>query len=189
MQQEKGEVIKANYSRKLHLSVLVVVAALSPWAQAKVLPHSATLATSDVRVRVYAGQDAPNLVDLSSPTGASWHNEQKEALPPTVEVNGTSVPVAWQAHAGFGPVEHRITIENLGDQEVWLPMVDSLRLDWQVPASAELRNFYIEKGAGSPSAEGTHLETVTNGYGWSGKSSAYAHPKQDEAREIIPAAA
>ena len=33
----------------------------------------------------------------------------------------------WLARADFGPVEHRIIIENLGDKEVWLPMVDSLR--------------------------------------------------------------
>jgi len=218
VQQETGEVIKTSYRRKLCLAALVVLAALPPWAQAEYSPHSATLATSDVRLRVYAGQDAPKLVGLSSPTGASWRNEQQEALPATVEVNGTSVPVIWrlnpqlgsadnhqvifvyesaqphlrarwqwEARAGFGPVEHRITIENLGDREVWLPMVDSLHLEWQVPASTELHNFYIEKGAGSPSAEGTHLEKITDGYRWTGKSSTYANPKQDEAREIIPA--
>src|ERR1035437_6132246 len=37
----------------------------------------------------------------------------------------------WDARAGFGPVEHRITIENLGGQEVWLPLFDSLSLDWR----------------------------------------------------------
>ena len=57
----------------------------------------------------------------------------------------------WQARAGFGPIEHRITIENLGDKEVWLPMVDSLQLDWKVAPNDEFRNFYIEKGAGTPS--------------------------------------
>jgi len=35
----------------------------------------------------------------------------------------------WEARADIGPVEHRVTIENLSGQEVWLPMVDSLRLD------------------------------------------------------------
>jgi hypothetical protein len=93
----------------------------------------------------------------------------------------------WEARADFGPVEHRITIENLSGQELWLPKVDSLRLEWSVAATRELRNFYVEKGADSPSAEGTHLETVAEGYSWTGKSSTYAHPVQGEKREIIPA--
>jgi disulfide oxidoreductase YuzD len=93
----------------------------------------------------------------------------------------------WQARGDFGPVEHRITIENLGGQEVWLPMVDSLRLDWKVTPTQNLRNLYVEKGADSPSAEGTHLETVSDGYNWKGKSSTYAHPVKGEKREIIPA--
>lgn len=92
----------------------------------------------------------------------------------------------WEVRAGFGPVEHRITVENLSGQEVWLPMVDSLRLDWQVPASASLRNFYVEKGADTPSVQGSHLEVVGEGYRWIGKSSTYSHPAPGEAREIIP---
>ena len=36
----------------------------------------------------------------------------------------------WEARAGFGPIEHRIRIENLGEKEIWIPMTDSLRLDW-----------------------------------------------------------
>jgi hypothetical protein len=93
----------------------------------------------------------------------------------------------WEARTSFGPVEHRITIENLGVEEVWLPMVDSLRMNLQVDPTKHLRNLYIEKGADSPSAEGTHLDTVAAGYEWTGKSSTYAHPEPGEAREIIPA--
>jgi alpha-galactosidase len=93
----------------------------------------------------------------------------------------------WEARANFGPLEHRITIENLTAQEVWLPMVDSLRLDWRISAGRDLRNFYVEKGADSPSTEGTHLETVGEGYNWTGESSTYAHPVKGEKREMIPA--
>jgi hypothetical protein len=93
----------------------------------------------------------------------------------------------WEAREDFGPLEHRITIENLSGQEVWLPMVDSLRLDWRTPAGRDLRNFYVEKGADTPSAEGSHLETVGEGYNWTGRSSTYAHPVKGEKREIIPA--
>jgi hypothetical protein len=93
----------------------------------------------------------------------------------------------WEARADFGPVEHRVTIENLSGQEVWLPMVDSLAWIGTQPRQSDLRNFYVEKGADTPSAEGTHLEAVTDGYRWTGKSTTYAHPVPGEKREIIPA--
>ncbi len=60
----------------------------------------------------------------------------------------------WEARAGFGPLEHRITIENLSGQEIWLPMVDSLRLNWRTPADEALRNLYVEKGSGTPFGAG-----------------------------------
>jgi alpha-galactosidase len=93
----------------------------------------------------------------------------------------------WQARADFGPIEHRITIENLGNTEVWLPMIDSLRLDWDVPANEDLRHFYIDKGSGTPSKEGTHLEKIDDGYHWTGHSSTYDHTPEGQSREIIPA--
>jgi len=93
----------------------------------------------------------------------------------------------WRARADFGAIEHRIVVENLGDKEAWLPMTDSLSLDWAISASDELHNFYVEKGAGTPSAQGTHVETMTEGYRWTGTSSTYAHPPEGQPREIIPA--
>ena len=93
----------------------------------------------------------------------------------------------WQARADFGPIEHRIHLENLGDKEVWLPMIDSLRWTGKCAANDELRNFYVEKGAGTPSAQGTHIDTVADGYRWTGTSSTYAHPPEGAPREIIPA--
>jgi hypothetical protein len=92
----------------------------------------------------------------------------------------------WEVRANFGPVEHRITLENLSDHEIWLPFIDSLRLNWQQAPGATLSHFYVEKGADTPSAEGTHLESVTDGYRWMGRSSTYAHPVAGEEREIIP---
>jgi len=94
----------------------------------------------------------------------------------------------WERRAAFGPVEHKITIENLGDHEAWLPMTDSLRLGLDVHAKADLRNLYVEKGADKPSAVGTHMDAITEGYRWTGRSSTYSHPVDGEAREIIPAA-
>jgi hypothetical protein len=93
----------------------------------------------------------------------------------------------WEARAGFGPFEHRITVNNLSGQEIWLPMLDSLNLDLRIAPESALRNLYVEKGADTPSPNGTHLENVVDGYDWIGKSSTYAHPVPGEAREIIPA--
>jgi hypothetical protein len=92
----------------------------------------------------------------------------------------------WIARAHFGPIEHSIIIQNLSKQDVWLPMVNSLELNWSIPADVDLRNFYAEKGADTPSAQGTHLDDVRDGYHWTGKSSTYAFPAPGEPREIIP---
>ena len=92
----------------------------------------------------------------------------------------------WHARADVGPVEHTIRIENLSGRELWLPLVDSLRLNWAISPDRELRNFYAEKGADTPSAHGTHNEAIGEGYRWTGKSSTYAFPIPGEQREIIP---
>ena len=92
----------------------------------------------------------------------------------------------WEARGDSGPVEHRILIENLSGQEVWLPLVDSLRLDWRSLHKDGLRHFYVEKGADTPSSDGAHLAAVSEGYRWVGRSSTYAHPVPGEEREIIP---
>jgi hypothetical protein len=92
----------------------------------------------------------------------------------------------WEARAGVGPFEHRIVVDNLSDREIWLPLIDSLHLNWQYGAGAELHNFYIEKGADAPSNQGTHLEAVEDGYRWMGRSSTYAHRVKGEGREVIP---
>ncbi len=93
----------------------------------------------------------------------------------------------WNVRASSGPIEHSIRIVNMSSQEIWLPLVDSLRLNLNVPASSPMENVYIEKGADTPSAQGTHLDSVTNGYSWIGRSTTYAHPIEGQQREIIPA--
>ena len=93
----------------------------------------------------------------------------------------------WQSRADFGPIEHRITVQNLSNLELWLPMVDSLRLAWRSAPTRDLRNYYVEKGADTPSNNGAHLDPIPDGYSWTGKSSTYAHPVPGESREIIPA--
>ncbi len=93
----------------------------------------------------------------------------------------------WEARAAFGPLEHTITVENPGKEEIWLPMIDSLRLAWKIGSRLTLRNMYVEKGASTPSAIGTHVDAIDDGYNWTGRSTTYWHPVHDENREIIPA--
>lgn len=92
----------------------------------------------------------------------------------------------WDARAASGPIEHRILIKNLDSSELWLPLQDSFRFDWQVKSDVRLKETYVEKGAGAPSTVGTHEDDVAEGYSWQGTSSTYAHPKPGEPREIIP---
>ncbi len=93
----------------------------------------------------------------------------------------------WQARAPFGALEHTITVQNLSAHEVWLPMIDSLALEIAQHSATPLTNFYVEKGADTPSAQGTHFETINDGYSWSGHSTTYAFPRKGESREVIPA--
>ena len=171
--------------------------------------------TADVRLEVKAGEHAPALVSLSGRDGLVWRNAGQEALPASVYANDAAIPTAWvptqcqsdvhkvvfvyesiqphlrlswqwEARSASGPLEHRITIENLSGQEIWLPSMDSLRLDWRLSSGQQLNHLYVEKGADTPSAQGTHLERFNDGYRWTGRSSTYAHPVEHEEREIIP---
>jgi Melibiase/Glycosyl hydrolase family 36 C-terminal domain len=92
----------------------------------------------------------------------------------------------WQVRSPHGPLEHQIRIENRDFSEVWLPLESSFVFDWQTAATDAIEQFYVEKDADTPSAVGTHLVPVTDGYEWEGTSSTYAHPRPGEAREIIP---
>ena len=92
----------------------------------------------------------------------------------------------WRARADFGPIEHTVFIENLGDEPVWLPLLPSFRFDWQIEPKSTLQRFWVEKGADTPSAQGTHLDNFRGGDRWQGSSSTYAIPKPNRPREMIP---
>ncbi len=92
----------------------------------------------------------------------------------------------WSVRQSYGPIEHQIRIENLDAQELWLPMQDSLALDWQIDAKEPLKHLFVEKGANSPSAVGTHESALGEGYHWTGTSSTYGDLSDNEPREIIP---
>ncbi len=90
----------------------------------------------------------------------------------------------WQVRTNTGPIEHRIQIQNLSQQEIWIPMQDSFRFSWQVASNENLREMYIDKGAGEPTKIGTHDVNVPVGYQWQRMSSTYAIDAPP--REIIP---
>ena len=92
----------------------------------------------------------------------------------------------WRIRAGQGPIEHSIEIENGSHDAVWLPLVPSLRFDWQIKPNSALQRFWVEKGADIPSPQGTHLDTLSEGDFWQGYSSTYARPSKNRPREMIP---
>ena len=92
----------------------------------------------------------------------------------------------WRARAEHGPIEHSLSIQNLGDAPIWLPLQPSLRFDWEIDPKTALRRFWVEKGADIPSSQGTHLDALTEGETWQGSSSTYAIPRPGRPREMIP---
>jgi len=92
----------------------------------------------------------------------------------------------WRARSDHGPLEHTVRIDNLGGQTLWLPLLPSLRFAWDLQEPRSWRRFWIEKGADTPSAEGTHDDPLADGDRWEGHSSTYARPVPGESREMIP---
>src|SRR6185437_7849561 len=92
----------------------------------------------------------------------------------------------WKAPVASGPIEHSRHIENLDTREIWIPLQDSFMFSLAADSNAGLKHFYIDKGAGTPSAIGTHESALPVGYRWSGASSTYAHSSGNQPYEIIP---
>jgi hypothetical protein len=92
----------------------------------------------------------------------------------------------WRAPQDYGPLEHQIRIENLDDKEIWIPMQDSLAFDWQVAPGTSLQQVFVEKGANTPSNEGTHIVPIGESFKWTGTSSTYGDIFENQPREIIP---
>ena len=92
----------------------------------------------------------------------------------------------WRARARSGPLEHSLLIQNLSNETVWLPLQPSLSFDWEVDPKSALERFWVEKGADTPSSQGTHLDALRDGDSWQGFSSTYARPTPNRPREMIP---
>jgi alpha-galactosidase len=92
----------------------------------------------------------------------------------------------WRIRQSYGPIEHEIRIENLDNREIWIPFQDSLAFDWAIRPQDALEQHFVEKGANTPSAVGTHDISLREGYEWTGTSSTYGDLSDKEPREIIP---
>jgi alpha-galactosidase len=92
----------------------------------------------------------------------------------------------WRARRAYGPIEHQISIKNLGTQETWIPFQDSFATNWKIDPHWALEHFFVEKGASTPGPIGAYLVPIGEGYRWTGTSSTYGDLRNDEPREIIP---
>jgi hypothetical protein len=174
-----------------------------------------TLSTADTVLVLQAGPEAPSVLSVAISRGATWRSRGPQSLIERVQVKGVWQPLSWkltsanhdprsltfiyecsrphlrldwdwEARAPEGPIEHRITIENLESTPVAIPLQDSFSFDWSLPSSTELRHMWIDKGAGKPTAAGTHETAIGDHYAWQGRSSTYAEDGPDASREVIP---
>jgi hypothetical protein len=92
----------------------------------------------------------------------------------------------WRKRSDIGPLEHRILIRNRSGQSMLLPWQPSFTFAWHVNPARALERFWVEKGAGAPSTEGTHRDALVDGDRWFGVSSTYARPLAQQPPEMIP---
>jgi Melibiase/Glycosyl hydrolase family 36 C-terminal domain len=96
---------------------------------------------------------------------------------PALELKST-----WTAYSRPGPIEHQITIRNKSDIAVTVPLQPSIVIDTRGPTGQSLENIWVEKGAGKPSAIGTHRTRVDKDF----SASLISTPYCDEPRDAIP---
>src|SRR5258708_233217 len=78
----------------------------------------------------------------------------------------------WRAFPGPGPVEHGITIANLGQSSLLLPVQPTLV--FAAHAAHAQRVTWVSKGSGRPRDDGTHVDEVKPGYAADLRSGPYA---------------
>ena len=156
------------------------------------------IALADARGSTWPSNDSVPLVDHATVGGKTvplhWKldvsatRQAYDALTLVYVSSKPSLRLSWQwrARAAEGPVEHTIHIENRSKQNVTLPLQDSLHLSLNVWPGQTLEHDFIDKGAGKAPLVGTHVVAMDDGYQWTGESSPFAHPADNEPREIIP---
>jgi Melibiase/Glycosyl hydrolase family 36 C-terminal domain len=176
----------------------------------------AELASADTAITVEAGEHAPQLVALRLRGAREWKNRAVETLPQIVDGGAVKSVAwhldraasnieprqiqlvylaesprlravwSWRVRDAHGPIEHAVTIQNMGGDAVWLPLLPSFRFDWEADAGIPLERFWVEKGADIPSSVGVHLDELRDGNAWEGTSSTYARPVARRPLEMIP---
>jgi hypothetical protein len=174
-------------TRLIAVAVLFAVA-----SEARSGPSPAvTVASDDTSVTVEVKENRPVVTSLvSRSSGHDWAAGAPAAMPliDTVEFHGKPVPVKWrfesasggtlrfvcddppldldsicQGHAGPGPVEHRLAIHNRGREPVALPMQASLALEMAFEPRHRIEQWWVDKGASTPTPNGTHRRTLAPG--------------------------
>ena len=165
-------------------------------------PHLATLCSGQGNCWQSLADEplikSATIADQAQPLRWNWNPDASSADEAIVRIVYDVVPSShvhlrltseWRTRGEAGqpgPIEHTIRIQNTSDQDVYLPLQDSLQTTWSVPSKLVLHHFWIEKGAGGPSGEGIHLKRISNNYDWTGAASTYAHPPPGMQREMIP---
>ena len=72
----------------------------------------------------------------------SWVRAERVAFVYESQTPHLRLTWEWRARARFGPLEHRILIENLSGEEWWIAPPDSLQVSWSVPASEPMEHLY-----------------------------------------------
>jgi hypothetical protein len=160
--------------------------------------HAPRLATLRLHARTWknrADETLPDHVDIhGSAVALTWRLDRSASRVESKQIqlvylaDSPRLKLVWQwrVRAAHGPLEHTVSIQNPGGEAVGLPLQASFRFDWEIDPQAALQRFWVEKGADTPSSEGTHLDALRDGDAWLGTSSTYARPFADQPREMIP---
>ena len=183
------------------------------WVASATAQITATIRTEQTVLSLEAQASSPRLVSLKTGSSEIWLNQVSEALIPSVEQDGHTVPLHWklnsadsQVRAGDVTFVYESSSPTLRLSWAWQarassgPIEHSIRIEnlssseiwiplqdsfrYRFPATGPLHHGFIEKGAGRPSDAGTHEASVAPGYNWTGRSSTYA--RDEDEREIIP---
>ena len=130
--------------------------------------------------------DKPTSLHWSFNREASQISEQRVAFVYDSASPHLRLTWEWRTRQTYGPIEHQIRIENLDNQEIWIPMQDSLAFNWQVDPQSALEHLFVEKGANTPSPVGTHQVAIDRGIPLDWHVQHLWGSARKRAREIIP---
>jgi alpha-galactosidase len=101
-----------------------------------------------------------------------WHQKTEAASKPQANEHtlafvcddpAVEIRSSWTARPGPGPVEHRLVIVNRAAEPLLLPLQASLSMNMHVPAGHAIEQWWVDKGAGTPTVDGTHHRPIAAG--------------------------